>query len=100
MKKHNLNLIYNKYSEEELEDNINSFSKWDWAKISCHQKLSEQFIERHADKIDWNFISAYQKLSKEFIKKYIKKININWLIHNENISEEMKKEIKTLKEIR
>ena len=97
MKRHNLDLINKKYSEEELEENINSFNeddwywisqdqklskkfiekyldKVDWLNISKDQKLSENFIEKHSDKLEWNYISAYQKLSKGFIEKNLNKI--------------------------
>ena len=35
-----------------------------------YQKLSEEFIEKHADEVNWNNISKYQKLSEEFIERY------------------------------
>jgi hypothetical protein len=126
MKKHNLNLTGEKYSEEELEYTINLFEVNDFNKISMYQKLSEQFIEKYSDKVYWNYISTYQNLSEEFIEKYsdkliwlyiskyqvlsenfirkhIGQIDINWLMYNKNISEEfknkIKKEISLLKEI-
>ena len=69
MKKHNL--IKNKYSEEELEDNVHFFDKFDWNSISFYQNLSEEFIEKYSDKLDWCWISRHQKLSESFIMKYI-----------------------------
>jgi hypothetical protein len=120
--KHNLNLIENKYSKEELEYNINLFDEDDWAYISIcqnlsekfidkhsdkihwvfiskHQILSEEFIEKHSDKVRWENVSFYQELSEKFIIKHINKISIYWLMYNKNITEEIKEEIKTLKEI-
>ena len=42
-----------------------------------YQKLSEEFIERHAGEVDWYCISKYQKLSEEFIKEYINILNMS-----------------------
>ena len=44
--------------------------KTNWINISICQNLSEQFIEKHSDKVDWINISTYQKLSEQFIEKY------------------------------
>ena len=44
----------------------------DWKKISKFQKLSEDFIRDHQDKVDWEYISAYQELSESFIKSSAK----------------------------
>jgi hypothetical protein len=120
---HNLDLMNNKYSEKELEENVNSFNINDWYFISCCQKLSEEFIEKHLDQVYWHLISEYQtlseefiekhfdklhrdaisifqKLSEEFIRKHAKKLNIHWILGgNESVSEEFKQEIRTLKEI-
>jgi hypothetical protein len=112
----------NKYSEKELEDNILFFDESDWKKISWSQKLSEEFIEKHSDKVYWLWISAYQnlseafiekysdkvdwidvserqKLSEQFIEKHKDKIKIDLLIHNKNISNKIKEEIRALMEI-
>ena len=96
---HNLKLKTQKYSEKELENNINLFNEWDWYYISYCQVLSEGFIEKYSDKVEWYDISKYQILSESFIKRNINKINIHYLMMNKNISEEIKKEINLLKEI-
>mgnify|MGYP001444743489 CR=1 FL=1 len=37
----------------------------DWNEISrLEGKLSEEFIERNANRVNWKFISRYQKLSE------------------------------------
>ena len=56
---------------------VNQFHK---IKISACQKLSEQFIEKHQEKLNWNYISGFQILTESFIEKYRNKVN--W----ENIS--------------
>jgi uncharacterized C2H2 Zn-finger protein len=85
--------------EAELESYIDYFNKGHWYYISRWQILSEEFIEKHSDKVDWYQIYRYQKLSEKFIRKHINKAHIGWLMYNENISDEVKEEIKTLKEI-
>ena len=40
----------------------------DWGKISCHEYLSESFIEKYADKVNWYHISLYQE---ELSEKYL-----------------------------
>ena len=61
--------------------------------------MSEEFIEKHSDKVYWVNISGRQKLSEEFIEKHKDKIKIDLLIHNKNISNKTKEEIITLMEI-
>ena len=45
-----------------------------WWFISANQKLSEEFIERHSDKVNWEWIFVYQNLSEDFIEKHKDKI--------------------------
>ena len=124
--KHNLDLIKNNSSEEELEKYIHLFESIDWIYISAYQKLSEEFIENHSDDVRWELISKYQILSENFIEKYsdklmwdnvslcqnlseffikkhINKIDIDCLMINKKISKRLKnkieKEINLLKEI-
>jgi hypothetical protein len=97
--KHNLDLVINRYSIKEIEENIIFFDDWDWVKISTYQYLTDNFIEKYSDKVDWDQISYFQYLSETFIRKHINKINFKCLIYNKNISEEIKNEINTLKEI-
>jgi hypothetical protein len=124
--KHNLDLSRIKYSQEELEEKNHLFTQIEWHYISIYQSLTENFIEKHSDKLIWDDISVYQQLSDEFIEKYIVKVNwyyiclfqslseefirkhinkmdVGWLIHNMKISQELrlkiKKEFNLLKEI-
>jgi hypothetical protein len=124
--KHKLDLIENKYSEEELEANIHLFDiiNWNfisqfqnlseefiekhsgkvhWYKISVYQNLSEKFIEKHLVEVNWAGISLCQELSEQFIKKHIRKINFYYLMINDKISNKIKdkieKEFYLLKEI-
>ena len=55
-----------KFDEKTFVPNENT----NWYNISVSQKLSEEFIEKHFDKVNWDYISIYQKLSEEFIEKH------------------------------
>ena len=46
-----------------------------WKKICKEFKLSEDFIERHKDKVDWHYIFTYQDLSRKFKEKWRKFLN-------------------------
>lgn len=72
-----MNLISSKYSIEELEHYIanNELTDINWYNISKHRKLTEDFIEKYADKVDWYHISSKQMISEEFIEKYTDEVN-------------------------
>ena len=59
----------------------------DWNDISQYQKLSEQFIEKHSNKVYWTYISRYQKLSEQFIEKHSKKVNWDCISECQKLSE-------------
>ena len=77
--------IYQKLSEEFIEKH---YDKVDWYNISQYQKLSESFIEKYIDKVDWSCISQYQTLSEEFIEKHIDKVYWCSISINQKLSEE------------
>ena len=56
---------------EKLEDLPNEILG-NWKEISKFQKLSEDCIRDHKDKVDWKKISQYQELSESFIKACIR----------------------------
>ncbi|MEM9981002.1 MAG: hypothetical protein AAF734_00810 [Bacteroidota bacterium] len=58
------------YSEAFLEKYRHLFKKKHWKQISKTQKLSEDFIREHQDKLDWKFISRYQKLSEDLLNDF------------------------------
>src|SRR5574344_1805717 len=60
--------------EKFFDENVDNFEV-DWYYISRFQKLSEELIEKYADKVYWYFISKCQKLSESFIEKYSDKVN-------------------------
>ena len=59
-----------------------------WLEISMCQKLTEDFIERHADKVNWDYISIYQKLSEVFIEKHSDKVNWYYISEDQKLSED------------
>lgn len=65
-------LAFNK-SKLEMDGGIN------WAVISGHQQLSEDFIRQFKNKLDWDFIVVRQNLSEDFIEKHSKFIDW-WLL--------------------
>lgn len=46
-------------------------SKLDWDAICKHQKLSEEFIEKHKDEVNWKNVFTYQDVSDEFKEKHL-----------------------------
>jgi hypothetical protein len=48
-----------------------------WWLISCHKYLSEEFIEKHSDKVYWHLISCHQKLSSNFIKDFMYEVYLD-----------------------
>lgn len=70
-------------SEEFIEryaDRVN------WYYISCCQCLSEEFIARYADRVDWDCIS-YKCLSEAFIERYADRVNWDYISHYQRLSE-------------
>src|SRR3712207_7474710 len=54
---------------------------------SKYQKLSEEFIEKHANKVNWFWIGKYQKLSEAFIEKYKDKLDWEHVSKDQKLSE-------------
>ena len=75
-------------SEEFIERNADRVY-WGW--ISTYQKLSEEFIERNADRVGWvgwHYISKYQKLSEEFIERNADRVIWLRICEYQKLSEE------------
>ena len=67
------------------EDFIRQFkNKLDWDFIVIRQKLSEAFIEKHAQYIDWWLLGAWQELSDEFVEKHSYKLDMEQLLRYED----------------
>ena len=65
---------FQKLSENFMRDHQD---KVDWTNISHYQKLSEDFISEFQDRVDWWDISKYQKLSEDFIRN--NKDKVSWV---------------------
>lgn len=68
--------------EMEDADIINKYDG-DWERIGRYG-LTEDFIERHIEKIEWREVSMASKLSIEFCEKYYEKINWHTMSYNWN----------------
>ncbi len=79
---------------EYIKDNHERFSLEKWYGISYRQKLSEDFIREHQDKLYWSGISCYQKLSEDFIIEFADKVDWDGISHYQKLSEEFKEEFK------
>ena len=85
----NLDWSYISESQKLSEEFIERFAdKVEWYYISSYQKLSEEFIEKFADKVDWYYISFYQKLSEDFIEKFADKVDWYNISSYQKLSEE------------
>ena len=65
---------YQQLPDDLLESTGYELTKWNI--IVKFQKLSEEFIEKHAKKLNWNLVWRYQKYSEKFILKHF--ANANW----------------------
>ena len=70
---------------EEFSDEFN-VACWDW--ISGSQKLSEDFIRKHQDKVHWTLISETQTLSEDFIAEFQDKVRWGKISESQKLSED------------
>jgi len=81
-------IMYQKVSSKILDTYISEAKYIDWVSIITTQDLSEDFIEKHEDKINMDLVSKYQKLSIGFIEKHISKLDLDLLIVNNNFDDD------------
>lgn len=64
--------ILHLFSEKEMNElvNIVSLNHDAWISIAISQTLSEDFMEKHRDKLPWKLIAEHQTFSSAFAKKY------------------------------
>ena len=77
--------IWQKLSEEFIDRHAD---KLNWFYISCKQRLSEKLIEKHKDKVDWVCISGQQKLSEDFIRRHATDVDWSRICNHQILSEE------------
>jgi hypothetical protein len=46
----------------------------DWDELSAAPSLTEGFIEKYKDYVNWKYITSTQKMSEDFIIKHLDKI--------------------------
>lgn len=97
-------------TEKEINENCKDFTEKDWYAISWKRnKMSANFLKKHASKLnwnwvceyckmdtktlrkvadylDWNQVSRYQKLDDDFINEYSDKLNWNWISKKRKIN--------------
>lgn len=76
---------------------INEYkNKLDWGSISLmHDKISEDFIERHIEEVYWDSISRNPNLSVEFLKRHEDKLRWDCVLYNnKNVPAEMREKHK------
>ena len=82
---------YQKIPESLIEKHQNVLSERDWRIIVQYQDLSEEFMNKYADKLGWFLILTNQNLSESFLKNHINEISKNkyWhLVSRLELSEE------------
>jgi hypothetical protein len=77
------------------DDYINATEK-EWDEISRYQKISEEFIKKHKDKLNWYNISMYQKLSESFITEFKDLVHWTNISIYQNLSESFIRKYKDL----
>ena len=74
---------------------IDMIINWVDMKVLCReQKLTENFIRKHADKIQWHLIPIYQTLSLDFIREFADKMNWLAVSVNQHLNERFIEEFK------
>ena len=77
--------MYQKLSEDFIGKHAD---KVDWIYISMRQHLSEDFIGKHADEVDWNYISVHQKLPEDFIGKHADEVDWIYISKYQKLSKD------------
>jgi hypothetical protein len=80
-------LDYFDLSENLIEKYEHLYNDDCWRIISIKQILSEQFIEKYANKLNLFYILVNQKLSEDFLSKHIHKFNWKFMFTFKNFSE-------------
>lgn len=73
-----------------LEEIIPYLDSNAWLSFCIYQNLSEEFIDRWADRIDWKNLSFNPYLTEKVAKKYYHKLNKNYLLINDHFSKDFK----------
>ncbi len=63
-----------------------------WNRLSQHQKLSEDFLRKHADRVDWTWVSSEQTLSESFLRQMHTFIDWRIRAQREDLPEPLRRE--------
>ena len=74
-----------------MDINFNLEDYVDWIRLSSTPGLSEEFIEKYADRVNWFIILEIQKLSEDFLYKHGKEIGWYRIFCLQKLSEEFAK---------
>ena len=75
-------------SEDEIEKILNYLYDENWDALTYVRDLSEEFIERHSDKLNWYSISMFKKLNEDFIRKFSDKVKWEYISSRQTLSED------------
>jgi hypothetical protein len=87
-------LLYKEVPEENIESVIDAASKFVhgeqlWQVVSSNQKLSKDFIERHAGDLDWEAVSGNQDLDWGMLQQYHERVSLYHFSRNDCITKEL-----------
>lgn len=71
-----------------LDRNSRFRTKENMFTISKYQKLSNEFIDKHAHDLNWDSLSSHQDLSLECIEKYRERVNWNHIFNHQKLPKE------------
>ena len=69
-----------------------NLDRFDFNVISSQCYLSEEFMERFANKLNWEFISRWQRLSNGFIRKFKYELDWRQMVSTQALSEDLMEE--------
>jgi hypothetical protein len=81
-----LSVILAPLGDEYFDKHIDTYGEY-WNFLCQNNTLTEDFFNKHFDKINWHTISLNTNLPESFFAKHIKKLTISFLASNSTISE-------------
>ena len=77
------NTLTERFMERFFGDN-----EYYWKTASRCQKLREEFIAKHKDKVNWTYITMHQKLSQPFMLKHKEYLQWFWIERYQKIDDD------------
>jgi hypothetical protein len=69
-----------------IEKHLDKFNELSWSAISASQRLSEDFVERHQDKINFDKVFTFYNLEESFIRKYSDRVSTARILATQKLS--------------